>query len=105
MKPRTQMSLTCFARGPTTSGADLALSLKIVNAGFVIEAEDNRVLTENQVREFYSQIAEQVRKFNKNPTVFSTFLSVLDPHYRKKQIRKCDQPNKLLPALFVCTPW
>lgn len=71
MKPRPQMFLTCFACGLTTSGSDLALILQIVSAGFVIEAEDNRVLTENQVRDFYSQIAEQVRKCNKNPTVLS----------------------------------
>lgn len=70
MQPRPQMFLTCFACGLTTSGSDLALTLQIVSAGFVIEAEDNRVLTENQVRDFYSQIAEQVRKCNKTPPCF-----------------------------------
>ncbi|XP_070280821.1 thioredoxin domain-containing protein 3 isoform X4 [Myotis yumanensis] len=41
------------------TGKTMEIKENIVNAGFVIEAEDNRVLTENQVREFYSQIAEQ----------------------------------------------
>nr|KAF6319891.1 NME/NM23 family member 8 [Myotis myotis] len=41
------------------TGKTTEIKENIVNAGFVIEAEDNRVLTENQVREFYSQIAEQ----------------------------------------------
>ncbi|XP_023606793.1 thioredoxin domain-containing protein 3 [Myotis lucifugus] len=41
------------------TGKTMEIKENIVNAGFVIEAEDNRVLTENQVREFYSQMAEQ----------------------------------------------
>lgn len=44
------------------SGSDLPLYLEILKAGFVIEIEDKRVLSEQQVRDFYSRIADQVRK-------------------------------------------
>ncbi|XP_053074619.1 thioredoxin domain-containing protein 3 isoform X2 [Acinonyx jubatus] len=37
----------------------LEIKKKILEAGFVIEIEDKRVLTEQQVRDFYSQIADQ----------------------------------------------
>lgn len=52
------------------SVSDHTLSLKIINGGFVIEAEDKRVLTETEVRDFYSQIVDQVRKFKKSHCVF-----------------------------------
>ncbi|XP_004439395.1 PREDICTED: thioredoxin domain-containing protein 3 [Ceratotherium simum simum] len=38
---------------------DIEIKEKIIKAGFVIEAEDKRVLTEEQVRDFYSRIADQ----------------------------------------------
>ncbi|XP_040328918.1 thioredoxin domain-containing protein 3 [Herpailurus yagouaroundi] len=37
----------------------LEIKKKILEAGFVIEIEDKRVLTEQQVRDFYSRIADQ----------------------------------------------
>lgn len=49
-----------------TSGSDLPLESKIVKAGFVIEAEDKRMLTDKQVRDFYIRIADQVRKLKNN---------------------------------------
>lgn len=45
---------------------DPALSVKIIKAGFVIEMEDKRLLTEQQVRDFYHRIADQVRKLDTN---------------------------------------
>jgi CRISPR/Cas system CSM-associated protein Csm2 small subunit len=36
--------------------------MKITSAGFVIEAEDRRMLTEEQVRDFYSSMEDQVRR-------------------------------------------
>ncbi|ELK01279.1 Thioredoxin domain-containing protein 3 [Pteropus alecto] len=41
------------------TGKTVAIKQKIINAGFVIEAEAKRVLTEEQVRDFYSRIADQ----------------------------------------------
>ncbi|CAK6434643.1 unnamed protein product [Pipistrellus nathusii] len=41
------------------TGKTIEIKENIANAGFVIEAEDNRVLTENQVRDFYRQKSEQ----------------------------------------------
>ncbi|XP_036926563.1 thioredoxin domain-containing protein 3 [Sturnira hondurensis] len=41
------------------TGKTIEIKEKIINGGFVIEAEDKRVLTEKQVRDFYSQIADQ----------------------------------------------
>ncbi|KAM8764548.1 thioredoxin domain-containing protein 3 [Rhynchonycteris naso] len=41
------------------TGKSIEIKEKIVNAGFVIEAEDKRMLSEKQVRVFYSQIADQ----------------------------------------------
>lgn len=38
---------------------DREIKEKIIKAGFVIEAEDKRVLTEEQVRDFYSRIADE----------------------------------------------
>ncbi|XP_047551367.1 thioredoxin domain-containing protein 3 isoform X4 [Lutra lutra] len=38
---------------------DPTLSVKIIKAGFVIEMEDKRLLTEQQVRDFYHRIADQ----------------------------------------------
>ncbi|XP_066132837.1 thioredoxin domain-containing protein 3 [Saccopteryx bilineata] len=42
-----------------STGKSTEIKEKIVNAGFVIEAEDKRLLSEKQVRAFYSQIADQ----------------------------------------------
>lgn len=42
------------------------LSPKIMKAGFVIEIEEKRALTERQVRDFYYRIADQVRKLETN---------------------------------------
>nr|KAF6419021.1 NME/NM23 family member 8 [Rousettus aegyptiacus] len=41
------------------TGKTVEIKRKIINAGFVIEAEAKRVLTEEQVRDFYSRIADQ----------------------------------------------
>uniref|UniRef100_A0A8C0P4A8 Thioredoxin domain-containing protein 3 n=1 Tax=Canis lupus familiaris TaxID=9615 RepID=A0A8C0P4A8_CANLF len=41
------------------SGSDLTLYMKIIEAGYVLEIEDKRVLTEQQAREFYSRKAEE----------------------------------------------
>ncbi|KAM5303472.1 thioredoxin domain-containing protein 3 [Glossophaga mutica] len=41
------------------TGKTIEIKEKITYGGFVIEAEDKRVLTEKQVRDFYSQIADQ----------------------------------------------
>ncbi|XP_036285853.2 thioredoxin domain-containing protein 3-like [Pipistrellus kuhlii] len=41
------------------TGKTIEIKENIANAGFVIEAEDNRLLTENQVRNFYRQKSEQ----------------------------------------------
>ncbi|XP_016054623.1 PREDICTED: thioredoxin domain-containing protein 3 [Miniopterus natalensis] len=41
------------------TGKTIEIKEKIINKGFVIEAEDKRVLTEKQVRNFYSQLADQ----------------------------------------------
>uniref|UniRef100_A0A673U6L1 Thioredoxin domain-containing protein 3 n=1 Tax=Suricata suricatta TaxID=37032 RepID=A0A673U6L1_SURSU len=41
------------------AGKSLEIKEKILEAGFVIQAEDNRVLSEQQVRDFYHQIADQ----------------------------------------------
>ncbi|XP_011375022.1 thioredoxin domain-containing protein 3 [Pteropus vampyrus] len=41
------------------TGKTVEIKQKIINAGFVIEAEAKRVLTEEQVRDFYSRIADQ----------------------------------------------
>ncbi|XP_006143069.1 thioredoxin domain-containing protein 3 [Tupaia chinensis] len=38
---------------------DLEIKAKIINAGFVVEAEDRTVLTEEQARDFYSRIEDQ----------------------------------------------
>lgn len=48
------------------SGSDLTLYMKIIEAGYVLEIEDKRVLTEQQAREFYSRKAEEVRKSKAN---------------------------------------
>ncbi|KAF6086450.1 NME/NM23 family member 8 [Phyllostomus discolor] len=41
------------------TGKTIEIKEKIINGGFVIEAEDTRVLTETEVRDFYSQIVDQ----------------------------------------------
>ncbi|XP_019486598.1 PREDICTED: thioredoxin domain-containing protein 3 [Hipposideros armiger] len=41
------------------TGKNIEIKEKIINAGFVIEAEAKRVLTEEQVKDFYSEIADQ----------------------------------------------
>ncbi|XP_024413689.2 thioredoxin domain-containing protein 3 [Desmodus rotundus] len=42
-----------------TTGKTIEIKEKIISGGFVIEAEDKRVLTVKQVRDFYSHIADQ----------------------------------------------
>ncbi|XP_053511093.1 thioredoxin domain-containing protein 3 [Artibeus jamaicensis] len=42
-----------------TTGKTIEIKERIIKGGFVIEAEDRRVLTKKQVRDFYSQIADQ----------------------------------------------
>ncbi|XP_054420171.1 thioredoxin domain-containing protein 3 [Pteronotus mesoamericanus] len=58
---------------------------KIINAGFVIEAEDKRVLTEKQVREFYSQIADQPEFEDFVPSVTSGLSYILVTSQSNKQ--------------------
>ena len=60
------MSLTCLTCAPRCVWIRLTLSVKIIKAGFVIEIEDKRVLTEQQVRDFYYRIADQVSMLDAN---------------------------------------
>lgn len=92
-----------------TSGSDLTLQLKIIGAGYVIEAEDKRMLTEEQVRDFYSGIAYQVRKLKKKK-IATMFSDAVDSYnfytfVIGKEVNKYDQPNKLPVSLLVSTWW
>nr|KAF6338318.1 NME/NM23 family member 8 [Pipistrellus kuhlii] len=66
------------------TGKTIEIKENIANAGFVIEAEDNRVLTENQVRDFYRQKSEQP-DFEEFVSLMTTSLSCVLVVSRKKK--------------------
>ncbi|XP_077614434.1 thioredoxin domain-containing protein 3 isoform X1 [Crocuta crocuta] len=54
-----QYSITIVKPDAVIARKSLEIKEKILKAGFVIEIEDKRVLSEHQVRDFYSRIADQ----------------------------------------------